>query len=70
VPVILGDAEKTLAAGKMLEAEGFLVVPIRPPTVPDGTARLRITFCAGHTEDDIDRLAGVIRKRVLDGGAP
>lgn len=70
VPVILGDTEKTLAAGKMLEDEGFLVVPIRPPTVPEGTARLRITFSADHAEADIDLLADVIRRRVLDGAAP
>jgi len=70
VPVVLGDAEITLAAGKMLEEEGFLVVPIRPPTVPDGTARLRITLCAGHAEEDVDRLAAVIRERVMNGAVP
>jgi 8-amino-7-oxononanoate synthase len=70
VPVILGDTDKTMAAGKLLEDEGFLVVPIRPPTVPDGTARLRITFCAGHAEADVDRLAALVRDRVLNGGRP
>ena len=70
VPVILGDTDKTLAAGKLLENEGFLVVPIRPPTVPEGTARLRITFSAGHEEADIDRLAHLIRSRILNGAAP
>jgi 8-amino-7-oxononanoate synthase len=69
VPVILGGAEKTLAAGKLLEDEGFLVVPIRPPTVPEGTARLRITFSADHSEADVDRLADTIRRRILDGAA-
>jgi 8-amino-7-oxononanoate synthase len=67
VPVILGDTDATLAAGKLLEDEGFLVVPIRPPTVPDGTARLRITFSANHEERDVDRLAELIRERVLNG---
>ncbi|MBT6406241.1 MAG: aminotransferase class I/II-fold pyridoxal phosphate-dependent enzyme, partial [Rhodospirillaceae bacterium] len=57
----------TLTAGKLLEDEGFLVVPIRPPTVPDGTARLRITFSANHEERDVDRLAELIRERVLNG---
>jgi 8-amino-7-oxononanoate synthase len=70
VPVVLGGAEKTLAAGKLLEDEGFLVVPIRPPTVPEDTARLRITFSADHTEADVDRLAHTIRRRILDGAAP
>ena len=70
VPVVLGDTVKTLAAGKILEDEGFLVVPIRPPTVPEGTARLRVTFSAGHEEADVDRLADIIRRRILDGAAP
>ena len=70
VPVVLGDTVKTLAAGKFLEDEGFLVVPIRPPTVPEGTARLRVTFSAGHDEADVDRLADIIRRRILDGAAP
>ena len=70
VPVILGGAEKTLAAGKLLEDEGFLVVPIRPPTVPDGTARLRITFSADHSEADVDHLADAIRSRILNGAEP
>lgn len=70
VPVVIGEAEQTLAAGKMLEDEGFLVVPIRPPTVPDGTARLRITFSAAHTEQDVDSLATIIRERILNGASP
>ncbi|WP_197354688.1 aminotransferase class I/II-fold pyridoxal phosphate-dependent enzyme, partial [Ralstonia pseudosolanacearum] len=40
-----------------LEREGIRVAAIRPPTVPAGTARLRITLSAAHTEDDIERLA-------------
>jgi 8-amino-7-oxononanoate synthase len=70
VPVILGDTDKTMAAGKLLEDEGFLVVPIRPPTVPDGTARLRITFTADHAEADVDRLAALVRDEILNGGRP
>ncbi len=66
VPMIIGDTEATLAAARMLEDEGFLVVPIRPPTVPDGTARLRFAFTAEHPDADIERLAGIVRDRVLD----
>ena len=65
VPVILGTAERALAASRRLEDEGFLAVAIRPPTVPDGTARLRFAFTAGHADTDIDRLAALMRERVL-----
>lgn len=67
LPVILGGPERTLNASKHLEAEGFLVTAIRPPTVPDGTARLRITFTAEHNDDDIMRLAKLIREDILNG---
>ncbi|WP_417475938.1 8-amino-7-oxononanoate synthase [Maricaulis sp.] len=60
VPVILGSATAALDASAQLRAEGFLVTAIRPPTVPRGTARLRITFSAAHDEADIDRLAGLV----------
>jgi 8-amino-7-oxononanoate synthase len=65
VPVILGDTDATLQAAVLLEAEGFLVVPIRPPTVPAGTARLRVTFSAAQPDAEVDRLADVIRSRIL-----
>ena len=60
VPVILGSAESALAASARLEAQGFLVVAIRPPTVPEGMARLRIAFSAAHYDDDVIRLADAI----------
>ncbi|MCE9648261.1 MAG: 8-amino-7-oxononanoate synthase [Parvibaculum sp.] len=65
VPLIIGEAEATLKASAMLEAEGFLVTGIRPPTVPAGTARLRFTFTAEHKDEDIARLAALVRERVL-----
>ncbi|MDP3491169.1 MAG: 8-amino-7-oxononanoate synthase [Phenylobacterium sp.] len=60
VPVILGDAARTLWAMQALEAQGFLAVAIRPPTVPAGTARLRLAFTANHDDADIDRLADAV----------
>ncbi|MEQ8268734.1 MAG: 8-amino-7-oxononanoate synthase [Parvibaculum sp.] len=65
VPLILGDAEATLAASALLQAEGYLVTGIRPPTVPEGTARLRFTFTAEHDDADIARLATIVRERIL-----
>ena len=65
VPVIVGSAETALAAAQLLEAEGFLVIPIRPPTVPEGTARLRLSFSALHPQAEIERLAELIRTRIL-----
>jgi len=61
VPLVLGTAEAALAASRALEAEGFLVSAIRPPTVAEGTARLRFTFMARHSEAEVDRLAGIVR---------
>ena len=65
VPVIIGGAEAALGASRLLEEHGFLVTAIRPPTVPEGTARLRLAFSALHPDDEIARLADVIRTRVL-----
>jgi 8-amino-7-oxononanoate synthase len=55
VPVLLGDNHLALAVGEALLARGVLVQPIRPPTVPPGTARLRVTPMATHTDAHIDR---------------
>jgi 8-amino-7-oxononanoate synthase len=64
VPIIVGTAEAALEAAGKLAADGFLVVPIRPPTVPAGTARLRFAFTAGHADDDILRLADCVSRTV------
>ena len=65
VPLVLKETEAVLAAAQALEDEGFLVVPIRPPTVPNGTARLRFAFTAQHPDAEIERLAAVVRRRVV-----
>lgn len=65
VPMIVGETNAALAASELLRDEGFLVVAIRPPTVPAGTARLRFAFTAQHADTDIARLADVVRMRVL-----
>jgi 8-amino-7-oxononanoate synthase len=61
VPVVLGEAEAALRASRALADQGFLVVAIRPPTVPAGAARLRVAFTAGHAEADVLRLAEAVR---------
>jgi 8-amino-7-oxononanoate synthase len=71
-PVVLGSAAAALAAQRELEEAGFLVVAIRPPTVPAGSARLRITLSAAHTEAQIDALVtelAAISERVRRAGA-
>jgi 8-amino-7-oxononanoate synthase len=66
VPVILRDPVRTLSASQMLEDEGYLVTAIRPPTVPDGTARLRFTFTAAHKDTEIRRLAEIVKTRLMN----
>lgn len=59
-PVVLGSARAALAAQRELEAAGFWVVAIRPPSVPRGAARLRVTLSAAHTEAEVDALAAAL----------
>ena len=65
MPVIVGAEEKALDASRLLADEGFLVAAIRPPTVPAGTARLRLTFTAQHPDDQIARLAAIVRDKIM-----
>lgn len=55
-PLIVGDEKRALAISSALMEQGIWVTAIRPPTVPIGTARLRITFSAAHSVSDVDRL--------------
>ena len=60
LPVVLGDDSTALAAQEALEGAGYLVQAIRPPTVPEGTARLRIALRAPHSEADVDGLGDAL----------
>ncbi|PKM21388.1 MAG: 8-amino-7-oxononanoate synthase [Gammaproteobacteria bacterium HGW-Gammaproteobacteria-14] len=55
-PLLIGEDEQALRLSQQLREKGFLISAIRPPTVPEGTARLRITLSAAHETEDIDRL--------------
>lgn len=69
LPVVLGQEERALAAASALTDAGFDVRAVRPPTVPEGTARLRLTFHAGLAEDDVDRACALIRPWLSDPAA-
>jgi 8-amino-7-oxononanoate synthase len=69
-PLLLGDEARALHAARELEARGFLVSAIRPPTVPEGSARLRITLSAAHSEADVDRLLGALSELSLEKREP
>jgi 8-amino-7-oxononanoate synthase len=55
-PLLVGEAKRAVAMSEALLQRGILVAAMRPPTVPEGTARLRITLSAAHTPQDVDRL--------------
>jgi 8-amino-7-oxononanoate synthase len=59
-PVMLGSAAAALSAQRQLQAAGLWVVAIRPPTVPAGSARLRVTLSAAHSEAQVDALIGAL----------
>lgn len=62
VPVVIGESDATVRLGGELRERGIIVGAVRPPTVPLGTSRLRITISAAHTDDDIDRLLSALRE--------
>ncbi|MGR8978928.1 MAG: 8-amino-7-oxononanoate synthase [Gammaproteobacteria bacterium] len=63
-PIIIGDSHKAAAVSNALFERGFLVSAIRPPTVPPGSARLRVTFSALHEERHIDRLLDALDRLI------
>lgn len=70
LPVVLGDPAKVLDAGRRLEELGVLAVPVRPPTVPQGGARLRFSVCATHTEQDVAGALDALKTVLSGAGAP
>jgi 8-amino-7-oxononanoate synthase len=66
VPIVLGDNDRALAAAGALQAEGFDVRAVRPPSVPEGTARLRLSINAGLDDETIDRFASALARVFKD----
>jgi 8-amino-7-oxononanoate synthase len=66
VPVVLGREERAVAASAALLELGLWVPAIRPPTVPPGTSRLRITLSAAHTDEHVDRLVAALASFEVD----
>ncbi len=56
VPAVIGGDMETLNIAQALEDDGLLGIPIRPPTVPEGTSRIRLSLSAAHTDEEIERL--------------
>jgi len=63
-PLIIGDTFKAVSISEQLLEQDILVSAIRPPTVPDGTARLRFTFSVEHTEEQVDRLLMALEQTI------
>ena len=61
-PVILGSNANALAAAQLLDQMGYWIPAIRPPTVQAGSARLRITFSANHSIEDLQNLIQALQK--------
>ncbi len=64
-PILIGESRKAIEISDALLKQGFLVSAIRPPTVPKGGARLRITFSANHQEHQVDQLLAALEKVFL-----
>jgi 8-amino-7-oxononanoate synthase len=69
IPIQLGSEEKAVSCAAFLSERGILAVPIRPPTVPPGSSRLRISIGRLHSEDHLDELVSALLEwRAKEGG--
>jgi 8-amino-7-oxononanoate synthase len=59
-PLVIGPNDEAVAVSETLARDGLLIPAIRPPTVPQGTARLRISLTAAHVIEDVERLAAAL----------
>lgn len=56
IPIMIGDSRQTVLKTQKLQDEGFYMVPVRPPTVPEGTSRIRVSLTSSIREEEIERL--------------
>lgn len=72
VPLMVGQSQTALAQAAWLQERGFCVLPIRPPSVPEGTARFRFSLCAEHDEADVEAVTQALRelRRMGEGPEP
>jgi 7-keto-8-aminopelargonate synthetase-like enzyme len=62
IPVIFGSEEAALGAAQAIFERGILVPAVRPPTVPKGSSRLRVTLSCDHRDDDVEKLLEALRE--------
>jgi 8-amino-7-oxononanoate synthase len=67
VPILLGSDARAVSVAEALLARGLWVPAIRPPTVPAGTARLRVSLSAAHTTEQVDQLIDALKELQIDG---
>jgi 8-amino-7-oxononanoate synthase len=68
ISIIIGDAKTTVQLGKRIEQEGVYAPAIRPPTVPDGQSRIRLTVMATHTQEQLDKICEVFQRVGIELG--
>lgn len=68
IPVMVGDNERAIRLHRRLVAQGILAIAIRPPTVPAGTARLRLSVSLDHAPEVLERVAGIIAEAARQEG--
>jgi 8-amino-7-oxononanoate synthase len=64
VPLIVGEARQATMLSRRLEEQGFLIPAIRPPSVPEGSARLRLSVTADHTEADVQQVIHALNRKI------
>lgn len=65
-PIVVGDNEQALTLARELEERGIIITAIRPPTVPVGESRLRMTVTAAHSKDQLDYVANALKELLVD----